>query len=202
VRRRGCTSARCRASRRHCGRVISTVATVICVQTSAHHARRFKRSTSIALFCIRACARLIFARLRHPGQKRASKQLAKLLCFGCQSNESDGQVISGPVLKEIRLQRYLEWRTAMTNALLLPILAATLLGTDASSAQTPTTGPSPAFGYPSYSEPGPRSPAATTNQTYSPSFGYPEPNTDPPTKSGETHSLGLEKKRAPVAVGR
>jgi hypothetical protein len=47
----------------------------------------------------------------------------------------------------------------MKNVVLLSVLAVNLVGAASSFAQTSTTDPSPAFGYPSYAEPGARSPA-------------------------------------------
>lgn len=89
----------------------------------------------------------------------------------------------------------------MKNVVLLSVLAVNLVGAASSFAQTSTTDPSPAFGYPSYAEPGARSQATATDQTYSPNFGYLEPNTSSPTTSGQTNSPGAEE-RVPVVVGR
>jgi hypothetical protein len=87
----------------------------------------------------------------------------------------------------------------MKYVVLLSVLAVNLFGVVSSFAQTSTTDPSPAFGYPSYAEPGARPPVTPPAQTYAPDFGYPEPNT--PTTSGQISSPGSEE-RVPVAVGR
>jgi hypothetical protein len=67
----------------------------------------------------------------------------------------------------------------MKTIVLLLTLALSLVGATSSFAQSSTTTPtySPAFGYPSSTDPGIRTPA-TPNQTYSPAFGgYSQPNT-------------------------
>lgn len=86
----------------------------------------------------------------------------------------------------------------MKNVVLVSVFAVNLFGAAPSFAQTSTTDPSPAFGYPSPTAPGyPKPPTTGTEGTYAPDFkGYTDPNTSP-TTSGQT-----SERRAPDAVGR
>jgi hypothetical protein len=82
------------------------------------------------------------------------------------------------------------------KVLTMSVLAASLLGTASSFAQTPTTDQSPAFGYPSYAgaNSAARLPTTSNEGTYAPDFkGYTDPNTSP-TTTDQTRSLNSEKR--------